>query len=378
MTPPETPETPETPESTLPLTYDECRARFRRAVAVAGLPHLERAVGAPGPSGQRLTIDATWLGPDRPRRALVVMSGTHGVEGFVGSAMQCDLIDRLDPAALPDDLAVLLVHAVNPWGMAWWRRQNESNVDLNRNWARDRVEPPSNPGYAELHPVLCPGGDEPPTAESFLGPIARYVDEHGVGWVRAAVSGGQYTHPDGLYFGGDRVEVSTRLVGEIVAERLAGVETDLTVDLHTGHGAYGEPTILSDQPLGSDGDTWLRERFGDEVVEATVDNPDATSATKVGQIGHGLADVLPGADHRSVTLEIGTYRDTRMLLHERAEHWVHQHGDRSDPAHDAIVWEHRAASTPHDPAWVASAMRHGRRVLDAALDAVVDGIADPG
>ena len=357
--------------STLPLTYDECRARFRRAAADADRPLLDRAIEARGPFDQRLTIDASWLGSDRPERALVVMSGTHGVEGFIGSALQCDLLDRLDPAALPTDVAVLLVHAVNPWGMAWWRRQNESNVDLNRNWARDRGDPPTNPGYPELHPLLCPDGDEPPTAASFLDPIARYVEEHGIAWVRAAVSGGQYTHRDGLYFGGDRVEASTRIVGEVVAEHLAGARAALSIDLHTGHGAYGEPTILSDQPLESPGDGWLRARFDPDIVETTVGDPDATSATKVGQLGHGFAELLPDAEYHSVTLEIGTYRDTRMLLHERAEHWVHRHGDRSDPAHAAIVWDHRTASTPHDPAWVAAAMRHGRRVLDDGLTAII-------
>lgn len=354
--------------TTLPLTYDECRARFRRAVSSGALPHVSRPIAAPGPDGQQLSIDLTWVGSERPRRALVVMSGVHGVEGFVGSALQVDLLDRLDPARLPGDTAVVIVHAVNPWGMAWWRRQNESNVDLNRNWARDRVAPPADVGYAELHDLLCPGGARVPDDESFLEGIRTYVESRGIDWVRTAISAGQYTHADGLYFGGDRVEESTVILGDLAAERLEAAESVLTLDLHTGHGRYGEPTILSDQPQGSAGDRWVRDRFGSDLVETTVGNPGSTSATKVGQLGHGLAELVPDAEYHSFTLEIGTLSDTRMILAERSEHWVYRHGDRTDPEHAAVVWHHRSASTPDDPEWVAAAMGHGRSVLDRAVE----------
>lgn len=366
--------TEQRPAGVLPLTYDECRARFGRAAAIAGARLSRYPIEATGPEGQRLTIDAVRLGPDTADRVLVVLSGVHGVEGFIGSALQSDLLTRLDPATLPPGVGVLAIHAVNPWGMAWWRRQNESNVDLNRNWARDRIDPPANPGYAELHHLLCPV-DGPPSSDSFLGPVARYVQDHGLDWVRRAVSAGQYSHPDGLYFGGDRLEASTRIVGDLVADELAGTAFGVCVDLHTGHGPTGEPTILSDHRIGSPGDLWLRRHFDPAIVEATVDNPDATSATKVGQISHGLAEVLPGAEWHSFTLEIGTRHETRMLLAEREEHWVHLHGDRSDPGHAQLVWNHRVCSTPDDPAWVAAAMGHGRTVLAAALRSFTDGPA---
>ena len=35
---------------------------------------------------------------------------------------------------LPDDVAVLMIHLINPWGTAWMRRVNEDNIDLNRNY----------------------------------------------------------------------------------------------------------------------------------------------------------------------------------------------------------------------------------------------------
>jgi hypothetical protein len=74
-------------------------------------------------------------------------------------------------------------------------------------------------------------------------------------------------------------------------------------------------------------------------------------------------------------MELGTISDTRMIVNERAEHWVHFHGDRSTPAHARIVWDHRCGSTPDDPDWERSARAHGVVVLDAARGALVQGLS---
>jgi predicted deacylase len=358
----------------LPLTYDECRARFRRAAADAALAVEAHPIEARGPHGQELTVDVVRAGAPDPDRVLVVLSGVHGVEGFACSAIQCDLLGRLDVSAMPPATAVVAVHAVNPWGMAWWRRQNESNVDLNRNWGRDHAAPMPNAAYRAVHPLLCPDDDQLPDDRSFLDAMAPLLAEHGRAWVTAAVTSGQYDEPDGLYFGGERTEASTRILERIVHEHLAGATTSLFVDLHTGHGAFGTATLLSPAPFGSPADRWLRERFDPVRIEATAGDPDATSAPKTGQLISGMASMLRSDDHRDdhhvVTFELGTVGGTRMILAERAEHWVHRHGDRSRPDHAAAVWEHRVCSTPDDTAWETGALVHGRTVLGAACRAL--------
>jgi len=353
-----------------PLGYDECLERFRWTCHLAGLQWQAHPIDAVGEHGQELTIDVTSYGATNPRRALVVLTGVHGDEGFSSSTLLCDAIDRwvrdgADPE-LPDDAAVLMVHAVNPWGMTYWRRQNESNVDLNRNWGRDeRTEVPHNSGYEIIHPALVPGGDEPPTPESLLDVTRVLIEEHGFAWVKTAVSEGQYSHPDGLYFGGDRTEESNRILARVVGDRLAGADEVLVLDLHTGHGDFGTYTMLSHVAPDHPDDAWMRNVFGAERVECTAAD-DATTGPKHGQIASGLADVVPGATWRTVTMELGTISDTRMIINERAEHWVHFHGDRSNPEHAQIVWDHRCGSTPDDAEWERSARVHGVAVLDAA------------
>jgi hypothetical protein len=68
---------------------------------------------------------------------LVLISGTHGVEGFAGSACQLAAVRLGLFGELPSDLAVLMIHSINPYGFAFCRRVTESNVDLNRNCVSD-------------------------------------------------------------------------------------------------------------------------------------------------------------------------------------------------------------------------------------------------
>ena len=62
------------------------------------------------------------------------MSGTHGVEGYCGSGIQIGFLKEGLFAELPDDMSVVLLHAMNPYGFSNDRRVNEDNVDLNRNF----------------------------------------------------------------------------------------------------------------------------------------------------------------------------------------------------------------------------------------------------
>jgi len=361
-----------TTEPVLPLTYDECRARFRRAADVAGLDVRSDPIQARGPDGQLLTVDSVRVGADHPTRVLVVLGGVHGVEGFIASAIQRDFLGRLAGEWLPSGLAVLVVHAINPWGMAWWRRQNESNVDLNRNWHRDQVPPPTNDAYDELHAIACPDTDELPAVEQLMVSAGEWVEAHGREWVRDGITLGQYRHPDGLHYGGARTEESNRIVEALVAD-LVGADDGLVVDLHTGHGPRGEVTLLSDEPPGSAQDTFFSRHLAPFRVEATVGNPGATTGAKYGQIANGLRDLI-GADRCwSTSAEFGTTADLEQLAATYEESWVHRHGDRSDPRHAEVVWRYRCCFTPDDAEWTATCRAAGAALLDAALVAITHG-----
>jgi len=362
-------------EGRLPLTYDECRARFRRTALVAGLEVQHHPIDARGPDGQALTVDSVWVGPRQPERALVVLSGVHGVEGFIGSALQCGFLGRLGGRDLGGDTAVVVVHAVNPWGMAWWRRQNESNVDLNRNWRRDEIEPIQNDAYDELHPFACPDGAQLPSVDELMVAAMEMVEQRGLEWVRDGITTGQYRHADGLHYGGSRTEASTRIVADL-AEQLVGLHHALVLDLHTGHGPGGELTLLSDQPIGSPQDAFFRSTFPTATVEATAGNPGATTGVKSGQIANGIRELLGPDRCHSTSAEFGTADDTEQLAATYLESWVDRHGDRSIAEHAAVVWRYRSCFTPDDPEWEERCSASGAALLDAGLEAVLAWPAD--
>ena len=52
-----------------------------------------------GPMGEYLACDTTWAGPSDAKRVLVMISATHGVEGFCGASM---LDQGATPGAHPD------------------------------------------------------------------------------------------------------------------------------------------------------------------------------------------------------------------------------------------------------------------------------------
>ncbi|CAN5173425.1 hypothetical protein BH20ACT3_BH20ACT3_08550 [soil metagenome] len=61
---------------TLPLTYHECRARFRWAAHHAGVTTVAHPIDLRGPEGQQLTLDVAVLGTAPAERPLVVLSGS--------------------------------------------------------------------------------------------------------------------------------------------------------------------------------------------------------------------------------------------------------------------------------------------------------------
>ncbi len=113
-----------------------------------------------GPDGGDLSTDVAWIGPRDAERVLVMISATHGVEGFCGSGAQIDWLNRGEAARLSTGFGALLVHAINPYGFAWLRRVTHENVDLNRNWIDFAAPPPENGDYETLRAAFYEDRDD--------------------------------------------------------------------------------------------------------------------------------------------------------------------------------------------------------------------------
>lgn len=309
-------------------SYAQAQAAFVEAAQHAGALHARWPHPLKGPQGEDLACDTAWLGPPAATRVLVILSATHGVEGFAGSGPQVALLRR--PPALPPDTAILLLHAVNPHGFAWQRRVTEENVDLNRNWV-DFTQPlPANPGYELLHDAYCPAALDAATLAAAEARIEAYRRLHGEHAERVARSTGQYTHASGIFYGGSGPTWARRTQEAILAQHLAQARTVAVVDLHTGLGPFGYGEPICNHAPGSDRVQRARRWWGESVTEPLCGT--SSSQEKTGLTEFGYERALAHADIAFVALEFGTYAPARGARVLRDDHWLWQHGDPLGPA----------------------------------------------
>jgi len=308
--------------------YAEAREKFLAAARSAGAIVESWPHPLTGPQGEPLACDTAWLGPPGARRALVVISATHGVEGLAGSGPQIDWLRR-NPA-LPPDTGVLLMHAVNPHGFAWTRRVTEENVDLNRNWVDFGQPLPANPGYAVLHAAYCPPSLDAATLAAAEADIAAWRAQHGDAAERFARSSGQYTHEHGIFFGGHGPTWARRTSEAILAKHLAQTKTIAIVDLHTGLGPYGYGEPICNHAPGGERVRRARAWWGDSVTEPLLGT--SSSQEKYGLSEFGYERALAHADIAFIALEFGTYAPRQGGDVLRDDHWLWTHGDPRGPA----------------------------------------------
>jgi hypothetical protein len=331
--------------------YNAARALFREAAAAAGAELDTYVSPAVGPAGGELATDTAWLGPREADAVLVIMSGTHGVEGFCGSGAQVDFLRRNEIANYPAGTAVLLLHAVNPYGFAWLRRVNEDNVDLNRNWIDFDEVLPANAEYDMLRKAICPSiwtPDSPLMQDRVLSDYARC---HGFAGLQSAISSGQWADPTGVFYGGKSPTWSRRTQAAIFDRHLMDRRRVTILDLHTGLGPPGFCERILTTPAGSPANRLAADWFGAGLASPAAGT--SSSATIKGDgLSHAVGNLAArGVEVVALALEYGTVPIIAMLDAVRADAWLHVHGDVSSPVGSLIKTQLRDAFYVDDDIW---------------------------
>lgn len=320
--------------SAFSTSYAEARAKFLEATRAAGATVTSYGHPERGPDDGALFTDCAMIGPTDSEKVLVLVSGTHGVEGFCGSGAQVDWLRRGEHALLGSDISVLLIHAINPFGFAWKRRVTHENVDMNRNFVDFSAPLPANPEYAKIASAVTPRDWSTETQTATRAIILDYAREHGFPRLAQVVSGGQYTHPDGLFFGGSSPTWSRTTLEQIFVDHLSNAGKVGIVDYHTGLGpnGYAEPIITS--PAGSP--EHLRAMQWHGLAAKCISAGDSVSADIAGDWLCMAPYLLPQAEVTAISLEYGTVDSTAVLDALRADNWLHAYGDPSSPEATAI------------------------------------------
>lgn len=346
--------------------YQEARQAFLDAAQLAGAdvesfrnPNSEQG-------GEQLFTDVALLGPEDAENILLLMSGTHGVEGFGGSGVQVGLLREGLSGGLRPNTRLVMIHAVNPYGFANLRRFNEDNVDLNRNFVDHSESYPENQEYDQLADLLAPRSFS--TSANVLAALRFlwYRLRYGHASLQHAVTHGQYSHPQGLFYGGRFPSWSNRILHAIGERYLLHAARVVVIDLHTGLGPYGYGEVIlndsKDDPAYRRAVAW----WGDERVKSTMEGGSVSSHLS-GTIRLAFSRMLPDAELTAVGLEFGTLPPMEVFKAIRAENWLYQHGGADHPDAAKIKQQLMRAFYPDDELWKEKVWEQGRLVVEQAL-----------
>jgi hypothetical protein len=346
-------------------TYAEARTKFVAAAEAAGLDVHSRRHPMLGQDGEELAMDVARCGPASAPGLLLITSACHGVEGFCGSGVQNALLADagFHAAAAQAQVAVLYVHALNPYGFSWWRRTTHENVDLNRNWQDFHAPLPHNAAYDDIAHRLLPARWPP----SLLNEAAllAYAARHGIRGLQTAVSAGQYAHPQGLFFGGHAPTWSQQTLRHVLQEHGTRCARLAWIDLHTGLGPSGHGERIYAGRNDAAAVARARAWWGPGVT--SIYDGSSASALLSGLMFNAAHEECAQAEYTGIAMEYGTVPLLETINAMRADQWHENHPETPPEQRLAARRRMRDAFYTDTDAWKQQVVEQG---VQAAMQAV--------
>jgi hypothetical protein len=337
--------------------YWEARENFQAAADRGGYRTLRFRI--PHEESPDLFQDYALLKRD-PHRFLIHICGVHGIEGYAGSAIQCALLEKTRPETGP---SLLFIHAVNPLGMAFFRRANGENVDLNRNFRGGPAKP--NPDYAFFSRYLNPST----RGDWWRGPLEAIWAKIRLGEERSgqAIASGQVTHPRGLFYMGREIQREIHLIQEFLKAHVASAKEITCLDFHTGLG-NGEMLIV-DRAQRERDLPYFQPLFG----QIWVPDPASKLYENQGRFSDSVRSALPNGNVHYLLQEIGTHGPTKTLGALRAENWEWFRRKPGDPRPAKIQKAMLEAFCPGSAEWRQQTMKLGVERYETLLQTFEQG-----
>ena len=355
-------------------TYAQARVKFLEAAAIAGVPTESHAHPLKGREGEDLAMDVARDGPLDAQNLLIVSSACHGVEGYCGSGVQTFALHDAEwlEKSCPPDMAVLYIHALNPYGFSHIRRATHENVDLNRNF-QDFTKPlPDNAAYRALQHLILPE-QWPPNAANQAA-VADFIAANGEAAYQSAITQGQHEFADGLFYGGTSATWSNQILRSVLRQHAAAAKRIGWIDLHTGLGVSGHGERIW---AGRDDAAaierarawWGGGQNSDAATPITsIYDGSSTSAFLTGLMWHAVAQEAPLAEYTGIAMEYGTVPVLDVVQALRAEHWLNNHPEAPAEQAGQIKAQLLAAFYTDTDVWKGQIISQARQALFQAVD----------
>ncbi len=362
----------------VPASYEESRRCFCEQLTVFQRTWPSAVLENHALSGHK-DVSIDWIQVDARKRRenlLVISTGLHGIEGYVGAAVLQLFIDEFLARINADMTGVLVIHSINPWGMRQRERINSNNVDLNRNFVEGEFQSPAleNPDYAKLKTFLCPDHLIRNLTKDKLYYIAGLVKTIilvGASRLREATLMGQYDFPPGIYFGGQMLQEETRTMMDLYRNAFKVYERIIHIDLHSGYGPRDQMTVVT-SPLEGLSSEEIQAKY--HLGRVAGANPDEFYSM------HGdmndweyrlVRTEYPDASIFAVNFEFGTYgksflAEARSLRITILKNQKNQYG-ASKSTGEWIDNEYHELYLPQDPAWYDKVWQDARRAFQSIL-----------
>ena len=303
-------------------SYIQARRNFLNACSptatfIKSWQHPLRGIAA-----EKLYLDLAWFGDLAAKKVLVLVSGTHGVEGYCGSGIQVSSIMTGWHLQADRDVAIAMIHGLNPYGMSHLRRVNEDGVDINRNFIDFSQPLPKNAFYDDLADVIVPSQWTEVTQVETLDRIVEYLYSSASGI--EALAQGQYDYWYAPFYGGEVATWSNRVFNQIIDRYLLDKQAVGLLDYHTGLGQYATGQLMS---LAEDPQ---KENIASQVwSDKLVVTGSAKSVAAYQPQGTLISALENKLSHTCIAAayEFGTIRETEVFHALRADHWLQAYGD---------------------------------------------------
>ena len=353
-------------ENYFSASYPEARQAFCNAAQKAGAELESILHPMAGPNGEPVATDVAVMGNPYTSQVLLTTSGVHGVEGFFGSAVQqAVLCGELD---LPDDVKVVAVHAINPWGWAHGRRFTEDNVDLNRNfWGDAWNHPEHNEAYQRVQPWAELQGLETSDYENARQHGEQLAQSIGLEQMKIDLSAGQQCAREGLFYVGHGHTWSRTVFERLCWQHLSKASKVFYLDLHTGLGPTSYADVLHPYAQDSEAYRQLVACVGD--VAKGKGRAGATGQAILNSTAAAVQQVTEqmGTEALWATVECGTQPLEQVLDALRWEQALHFLGNAEHPRYAEIKQNLRAGFYVETSEWKQQVCEQTLGYLEGAL-----------
>ena len=362
-------------------TYDENREQFRKLAASLQREFSDVEVtkfSVKSEVDSDLTIDAVYIPAQRERKKLIIMtSGVHGMEGFTGSAVQQYFMTQVLHGEALENMGVLLIHAVNPYGFKYRRRVSENNVDMNRNFPIDKeVFARKNEAYAKIYSFLNPQSRVKTgyfRNSLFFINTLYMITKFSMRTLRESTVQGQYEFSNGIFFGGNDFEPQKQWLEQLLIEKINDYAFVFLIDLHTGLGKRGKLHYLPGYAQPPSSDTLLAQLFKGYTIDWP--NTEKEFYIPTGLFRQYVGNLIsPDKQFIRVAFEYGTLNSqnitgaSRSLHNMIIENQGFHHGYENSKTERLVKDRFREMFFPSSEIWRSQIMKQTSEILPVLID----------